>query len=832
MKMDIILKKAIKDFRNLGWRSYLIIGTIILSLGGGLGLYYGIRAALPAMDMYFDDVNHADYTYQLSDDTWITQAQLDGLDNLDEVDEFTGRLLWSVSLQFPDQKDRKYVLLVGLDSNIEHPDVYDYNIRLGENFDKDDNISSVIDDVYANKNDIEIGDKIEIDGLNNAKLRIEGTCNAPEFVYMTSNPEYLFPVEGSMGVIFLAKDTLKNYIIQYFIDLNATSSEDHTNLITYYKLVDYNNIAVTFKGDVSEGHDEVKKYLRNDCNVEIEKSEKFEDSYAYSLMRADVEDTGEIFMILLVFMALLGGIIVYIIFNRYVNSQKQQIGILLGLGYTRKDIYKYFLFNVLVISVISIPLGIITGFSLGYLMINVMLAEMANLSVLDFPFIFLPDVLYLGLVVGSLLMFLSTFFSIRKINKQILAELIYEQTEITRKIKKVKKSSKSKNIINRLVIRNLFRNPKRIAFTIIAMTFSLLIVSATENLLDSMYYNVDRTFSSEDSDIETSEGWDLNVVFQTSINLSTQDSLVEKIKSIDGIDDTEVYTKGLILAKAKGEKEDQNLILQGMDVKDSEFHHFSWYGDENQNSAPEDEDEIVISSVHMNKLDKKLGDKLTIKNAANEEFKFKIVGIHAELIVTPYITLRAGQKVFHNNTNFIDGIYIILDDDADKEDVIEEIYELDNIEVIFDAEEMNEKAIEFINTFAVVLYVIVFYTLLVSFFIVFYNSVMNIYDKNYEYGILRSLGYSKKSIFRIILTENILQGLIPIILATIFTYPLTMQMGQVYADNFALEIIVGIPAILLITIPPLILYILGSFIGLRTVYKQNLYEQVQTRYVG
>ena len=137
---------------------------------------------------------------------------------------------------------------------------------------------------------------------------------------------------------------------------------------------------------------------------------------------------------------------------------------------------------------------------------------------------------------------------------------------------------------------------------------------------------------------------------------------------------------------------------------------------------------------------------------------------------------------------------------------------------------MNEKAVEFINNYAVVLYVIVFYTLLVSFFIVFYNSVMNIYDKNYEYGILRSLGYSKKSIFKIILIENILQGLLPIIFAIIFTYPLTLEMGQVYAADFAIEVIVGVPAILLITIPPLFLYVLGSFIGLRTVYKQNLYE--------
>ena len=461
-----------------------------------------------------------------------------------------------------------------------------------------------------------------------------------------------------------------------------------------------------------------------------------------------------------------------------------------------------------------------------------MLAEMANLSVLNFPFIFLPEVMYLGLTIGGLLVFFSTYFSIRKINKMVIAELIYEQSEVTRKIKKVKERKKSRNITNRLVFRNLFKNPKRLTFTVIAMTFSLLIVSSTESLLDSMYYNIDRTFAGEDSNIETTERWDLNVIFQTSVNLSKQNNLIAQIENIKGVNDVEVYTKGVILANAKGDKDDQNLILQGIDIANSDFHRFSWYGDKHDNSAPEDDDEIVISSVHAHKLDKELGDKLTIKNAANIEFKFKIVGIHSELVVTPYITLEAGQRVFHNGLDLVDGLYIILDDDADKDDIIEEIYDLDNIEVIFDAEEMNEKAYEFISNYSAVLYVIIFYTLLVSFFIVFYNSVMNIYDKNYEYGILRSLGYSKKSVFKIILIENLIQGFIPIMLALLFTYPLTLRMGEVYAENFAIEVIVGLPAILMIIFPPLILYILGSFVGLKTVYKQNLYEQVQTKWVG
>jgi ABC-type antimicrobial peptide transport system permease subunit len=347
-----------------------------------------------------------------------------------------------------------------------------------------------------------------------------------------------------------------------------------------------------------------------------------------------------------------------------------------------------------------------------------------------------------------------------------------------------------------------------------------------------MFYNIDRTYASEDSNIETTERWDLNVIFQTSVNVSKQNNLKDQIKNLKGVDDVEVYTKGVVLAKAKGEKDDQNLILQGIDIANSKVHRFSWYGDKHENSAPEDDDEIVISSVHSHKLDKNLGDKLTIKNAANQEFKFKIVGIHSELVVTPYVTREAGRNVFYNGLNFIDGLYIILEDDADKDDAIEEIYDLSNIEVIFDAEEMNEKAYEFINNYSAILYVIIFYTLLVSFFIVFYNSVMNIYDKNYEYGILRSLGYKKRSVFKIILIENMLQGLIPIILALLFTYPLTLRMGEVYAENFAIEVIVGLPAILLIIIPPIILYILGSFVGLRTVYKQNLYEQVQTRFVG
>ncbi len=830
--MDIILKKAIKDFKNLGWRSYLIILTIIFTLGGGLGLYYGVHVAMPMLNKYFDDVNHADYTYHLAEGSWINQSQLDGLQDLEEVDEYTGRLIWTTNLVLSNQRDRKFISLIGLDYNetdLKKPKVYDYMIQSGENFDPEvNNLSAVIDKRFADINELNIGDKIHIDGLNDAEIEIMGLCNTPEFGIMSSSPKYSMPLEGSIVISYLSKNTVKNYIISYYNWYNSTTVEDLTLSILYLQKIDYNNVVITFKGNNTEGNRAVMNYFDN-LNVNVEMAEKFEDLYAFSYMEVVLRDTKEIMNILLLFTGSLGGIIIYVIFNRYVYGQKQQIGILFGLGYTKKDIIRYFLFNVFIIAIVSIPFGILVGYTLGYVMVDETLSEIVYLSRFELPFIFLTRIIYIGIIIGSIVIFLSTFFSIWKISKKIIAELIYEQAEVTYKIKRVKKSSRSRFISIKLVIRNLFRNKKRILFTIAAMTFSLLIVSSTENLLDTMYYNVDRTFKNSKVKIKANEIWDLNVIFQTPANMSNPDNIVKNIENIDDTRESEIYTKGIVTAEGK---ENLNLIIQGQNLMDTKVHYFTWKGSSNKNSIPKNDDEIVISSVDALKLDKKIGDMLTIQNAWGENLTFEIVGIHADFIMSSYITLEAGKRVLHNNTNVIDGLYIILEPEGNKDNLIDQIYELGNIELIFDIEEMNDQAREFIDNFSMVLHVIAGYTLIISFFIVFYNSVMNIYDKNYEYGILRSLGYPKKKVFIMILSENLLQGLFPIILAFIFTYPLTLEMSEVYQEEFPLKTIFGTTAIMVLTIPPLILYAFGSFIGLRTVYKQNLYEQVQTRFVS
>ncbi|KKK40596.1 hypothetical protein LCGC14_0500730 [marine sediment metagenome] len=831
--MKVFHRKAFKDFKKFGWRSVLIILILALSVGGSLGFIYVLLAGDPWIEAYYDNVNHADYVYQLENSAWINQSELDGLNDLEEVKDYTGRLFWKSAMKLEGQNEVKYILLVGLEPSKPQPNVFNYTLSSGKHFTSDgNNLSIVIDTDFAQRNNMEIGDMLNLGGLNNAKLNISGFCNSPEFLMMTSNPEYSIPIKGSISVGYLSKDVLKYYIIQYFKALNSSSQEDLSYMIYYYDSIDYNNIAVTFGENFNStiSNNAVKTYLEGTLSLNIEVVESFAETGSYNRFHGNIQDAKKFTTIILIFMLLMGLFITYVIFGRYVFNQKQQIGILITFGYRKHDINKYFLNIFLLITLITIPLSLLIGYSVGWAILGIIVSNTANLSLNNITFMFLPEIIYIGLGIGLFIIFVSIYFPVINVKRKNVADLVYGQSESKIFVLRFRKSLKpKKRISHNLIHRNLFRHKKRLLFTTIAMTFSLLIISATQTIIDSMNYNVARVFKSDTSNIQTNENWDLNVDFQNSVNMSYMNNTVDQIFNIDGVNETQIYVKGLVTAKGK---EDQVFLLIGFDAENSKMHHFTWNGDPAKNSIPLLANEIVISRQHSVELNKKIGDNLTIVNPSDENFTMKIVGIHKELMSTGYVALNGGRSLLHDNDEFVDGIYVLLEPSANKDIIVENLYGLDNIEIILDSKVMSGKLAEFFNDFVPLMFIVVIYGLIVSFFIIFYNSIMNIYDKNYEFGILRSLGYGKLRILGLILGENTIQGLISIILALIFTYPLSLPLAAIFQGNGSFEVVVGQNAIIYVVIPPIILIILGSIVSLRTIYKTNLYEQVQTRFIG
>ncbi len=469
------------------------------------------------------------------------------------------------------------------------------------------------------------------------------------------------------------------------------------------------------------------------------------------------------------------------------------------------------------------------GLAYGSFITAELLSELTNTTITAFPFIFVPELFYFGIIFGTILILLSTFIPLRNLSKKIIAELIYEQEEVSLKIKKQKESKKPRSITRKLIRRNLLRNKQRLVFTLFSITFVLLAVAANQGMLDSMYNQVNTTFQPSTSTIDASNKYDLNTDFQIPVNGSESNNIMDNITALNGVKKTEAYSKGLVTAE--GEK-NLTILLLGFDLVNSVVHSFTWEVSAGNSKVPENNNEIAISSVHAIKLNKKLGDNLKVINSQDEEFILEIVGIHKELTMNIYSNLYTNQEVIHNSSNLFDGIYITFDGSVEKEDLIDDIYEMDNIEVIFDIEAMRDDALEFVNNYLVIIEATNLLAISACSLIILYNAIMNIYDKNYEFGILRSLGYSKKRIFRFIYLENLLQGILPVTFAVIFAYPFTNYLGSFYAEDFPFTTVLGLLTFLWITVSSFIIYTLGSKIGQRTVYSQNLYEQVQTKFVG
>ena len=481
-----------------------------------------------------------------------------------------------------------------------------------------------------------------------------------------------------MTVGYLSKDVLKDFIVEYFQFLNETTPEDFTSMIYYYQNIDYNNIVVTFKQNIdnSDGNNAIQEYLK-DLNVKIQSAEAFKDIYAYDTFHDDMEHAKSFTTIILVFMLLMGFFITFVIFNRYIYNQKQQIGSLISFGYTKNDINKYFLQIFLLISAITIPISIIVGYMFGWLILGVIVPNVANLSLNELQFIFIPEIIYIGVGVGLFIIFASLFLPIRKIKRMVVADLIYGQTESKIFMIKFKRADKpKKKVSHTLIHRNLFRHKKRLLFTMIAMTFSLLIISATQTVVDSMNYNVARVFKSSANDGQANEEWNLNVDFQGSINLSLPGNTVDNISNMNGVQETQPYVKGLVTAKGKT---DQSFLLLGFDAEDTKMHTFTWDTEQKSNSIPKMDNEIVISYENAKDLDKKVGDSLKIVTSDGLKFTFIIVGVHKELMSSAYCTLIAGRKIFHNNSNVADGLYILLDSGANKDKIVNKIYNLAHV---------------------------------------------------------------------------------------------------------------------------------------------------------
>ena len=217
------------------------------------------------------------------------------------------------------------------------------------------------------------------------------------------------------------------------------------------------------------------------------------------------------------------------------TEKMKMYGMLSSVGATRKQIRKSVIFESLILGVIAIPLGILSGIFAVFVLlkiVNSLIGEflLANVDGIVMKVTLLP--IALSILLSIITIYLSARSSAKRASKVNPIELLRNAEEITikpNKLKTPKIISKIFKVGGELAYKNLKRSKKRYRTTVISLAVSIFVFITMNTFLTNMFDLTDNYY----------EDFAYNVKLNMYNNTSED---IAKVKSLNYIDESfEVY---------------------------------------------------------------------------------------------------------------------------------------------------------------------------------------------------------------------------------------------------------------------------------------------------
>ena len=185
---------------------------------------------------------------------------------------------------------------------------------------------------------------------------------------------------------------------------------------------------------------------------------------------------------------------VFLIYNSFsisLGERTQQIGILASVGATGKQIRNSVLFEGLMLGIIAIPLGILTGLGGIWLVITVVAPKFSDIMYSDVALtLHISGIGLIGATVISLITILiSAYIPAKKAARIPVMDCIRQTSEIkldSRSVKTSKFAQRTYGLEGVLALKNFKRNKKRYRSIILSLVLSVVLFVSTSSFVDSL----------------------------------------------------------------------------------------------------------------------------------------------------------------------------------------------------------------------------------------------------------------------------------------------------------------------------------------------------------
>lgn len=569
-------RRIIRDFKKNIGQNIAYIFLVVLALGT-------IVSFSRSTDGYLDTINKFQQDYNLEDGSFKTFGKLTD-EQKDYIEDLGVKFNEQVVYEYIDNDKEKLFRFYKADRDINK-----LFIKSGKKISNKDEI--IIDCKYAEKNNVKLNDKLELDGET---YKVVGFGASPDYCLPKKEVNDMRITPETFGVVYVDNSVFNDregYVYDYQFKLDGA--------------------------DI----DKFKTYLND--NVELLTWIPKEDNSRITSIIDDLNSpklmsSAEAYLCFLVVAFMIANMV-----SNVIHKDVQVIGILYSQGIKRRVFYQHYLITPLLQTFI----GSVISYILGIILSPVLLEMSPDYITPTVHFAEKPYLLFCCFVLPIIVV---TFFVVLTLHNTLKAtplQLLHNEQNavkisfIERHLKLSKLSFKT-----RFKMKNVFRNFRNNIYLLVGAMLSCLILNTGFYMVDGVSIFIDKAEES--------------MPFEYAYMLRQPD----KFEMGDRAEDakTEEGCIKTIYLHLEGEEKINSSIFGIQD--DSSFFKFS------KNKLKDlKEDEVVISSCLEKKYNVKINDKLTIHNPLNDK-KYDVVVKD----VVPYISSQSIFTSYDNYNSIFD----------------------------------------------------------------------------------------------------------------------------------------------------------------------------------
>lgn len=742
--MKVLTKKMLRSIGKSRGQVLAVAAVIMCGTACYIALTSCHRNLMLTRDTYYSQYRFADFEIMLERAPVTTLYKIEEIPGVRQV---RGRIVEEVKLEIEGVEEARTGRIVSMPDRPLNV-LNNIMVKEGRYFEPGALDEVILSEDFALANGLGIGDSLDatIDGRQHT-LRIVGLGLGPEYVYIIRNIQELIPAPGRFGILWVPEKFAEDAMSMQAACNNIVGSVE-------------NQEALDRILDVAED-------LLEPYGVFAKVKQK--DQISNNFLSQEIRGLGATARVLPTIFLGVASLVLLILLNRMVRNERTQIGLMKAYGYSNLTVGMHYLQFALIVAFVGCVAGFVAGQMIAKYLIS-FYVEFYKLPTLQSRIY--PDVLAKSMVISTVFSLMGAIVAARKAAAISPAESmrppsprIGKRTVFERMTMVWSRMTFTWKMIARNMSRNWFRSALNTFGVMISCT--LLIVGLFS--IDAMNFIMEYQF-------ETTQRQDVKISFM----LERGKAAMHEAARLDYVREAEPVLEYPFELKTDWRSKD--ILIMGV-LRDSDLRKLM---DTDGNEVDVGEHGLILSTGLAESLRLNVGDDVVLKplmGRITDEKTVRISKIVEQFFgSTGYMNIEALSKVL-DEPFAMNGA--LLRTEPGMERSLHD--ELKDVPLVSSVEIKADSLKSIMDTLAESMWVMsiagVLFAGVISFAVIYNVTLVSLSERERELASLRVMGFTKQEVGSILYYENLLTGVLGILLGLPAGYAMVYGMASAYENE-------------------------------------------------